>query len=137
MTSDDLNAYVREAMGDEFTAKDFRTWHGTVLCAVELSAAPGAESPAERRSVLSGAIKAVAVRLRNTAAVCRSSYVHPGVIERFLASGHLDLPPLKRRIPKKMRELAENEARVLRFLERAAKRPQARLLRGAQAPQGG
>jgi len=75
--SSDVNAYIREISGDDFTAKDFRTWVGTVHCAVVLAASRPGETAAERKTILLDAIKEVAARLGNTPAVCRKSYIHP------------------------------------------------------------
>ncbi len=81
--SADVNAYIREAMGDDFSAKDFRTWAGTVAAARALAACePGVGAPA--------CIKAVANLLGNTAAVAKSAYIHPAVLEAH-AAGRLDL----------------------------------------------
>jgi DNA topoisomerase IB len=85
--SDDVNGYLRAATGDDFSAKDFRTWAGTVLAARALRAqledgVEDAAQPANRQVV--AAIKEVAQALGNTPAVCRSSYVHPQVLEAFL-----------------------------------------------------
>lgn len=86
--SSDVNSYIRAAAGEDFTSKDFRTWAGTVLCARALRAlGPPASATAGRRNVTQ-AIAAVASQLRNTAAVCRSCYVHPAVIAAYL-SGRL------------------------------------------------
>jgi DNA topoisomerase IB len=82
--STEINGYLREAAGGEFTAKDFRTWHGTVLAAVFL-----ATRDAERTSVtstrraVSAAVKDVASYLGNTPAVARASYIDPRIVERF------------------------------------------------------
>ena len=75
--SADVNAYLQEKIGEEFSAKDFRTWHGTVLAAVELAAegAPASKSGAER--AIRAAVRRVAEQLGNTPAVCRSSYIDP------------------------------------------------------------
>ena len=82
--SDDVNAYLREVSGSDFTAKDFRTWAGTVLAFRALSLLPPVDSDADGKGNVVAAIKAVAEELRNTPAVCRRSYVHPGVIEAYL-----------------------------------------------------
>ena len=88
ISSGDVNAYLRETAGEEFTAKDFRTWAGTVLAASALAGkAPESETDAKRNVV--EAIRAVAARLGNTAAICRKCYVHPGVVESYLG-GTLD-----------------------------------------------
>ena len=80
--SADVNEYIRDIAGDEFTAKDFRTWAGTVLAATALCAMGGPRSPSKRDVVR--AIEQVARRLGNTPSVCRKSYVHPEVIGAFL-----------------------------------------------------
>ncbi len=81
--SEEVNDYLQAKAGEEFSAKDFRTWHGTVLAAVELAreGAPSSKAGAER--AIRAAIKRVAERLGNTPAVCRSSYVDPRVLDRF------------------------------------------------------
>jgi DNA topoisomerase IB len=80
----DVNDYVREASGGDFTAKDFRTWHATVLAAVVLAReSPNLTGVTSRRRVVSGAVKEVAAVLGNTPAVARNSYVDPRVIDRF------------------------------------------------------
>jgi DNA topoisomerase I len=81
--SDDVNAYIQEKIGAEFSAKDFRTWHGTVLAAVELAGEPEPSSEAAAKRSVKAAIERVADVLGNTPAVCRRSYVDPRVIERF------------------------------------------------------
>jgi len=88
IASGDVNAYLRETAGEEFTAKDFRTWAGTVLAVRALTGKlPGSETEAKRNVV--EAIRAVAGRLGNTAAICRRCYVHPGVVDAYLG-GTLD-----------------------------------------------
>ena len=82
--SEDVNAYVKELAGDGFTAKDFRTWHGTVFAAVALAA--GGEVPAAqaaRRRRITAAVKEVAAELGNTPAVARASYVDPRLLDRY------------------------------------------------------
>ena len=77
VTSSDVNAYIKEAMGDEFTAKDFRTWGASVI-AFEEMAARAAE---ERRIGVEGVVAPVAEALGNTAAIARKSYIHPRLID--------------------------------------------------------
>ena len=84
ITSDDINAYIREATGGDFTAKDFRTWAATVLAVVELSRLEPATSETVRKRGLAKAIRQVAARLGNTPAVCRSSYIHPDIPASYL-----------------------------------------------------
>jgi DNA topoisomerase-1 len=81
---DDVNDWIKETIGDEFSAKDFRTWNATVLAAVALSRHDPRElSRTARRRAISEAVKQVAGYLSNTPAVCRSSYVDPRVLDRF------------------------------------------------------
>lgn len=81
--SEDVNEYLREASGGDFTAKDFRTWAGSVLAVDVLSSVERAESERERRKQLVAAVDEVALQLGNTPAVCRKCYVHPAVIDAF------------------------------------------------------
>ena len=81
--ADDINAYLREISGEEMTAKDFRTWHGTVKAAEELAAAGPQETRTGRKKAVAQAMKQVAGMLGNTPAVARSSYVDPRVVERY------------------------------------------------------
>ena len=82
--SDDVNEYLREATGEDFTAKDFRTWAGTVLAAKALQAVEEVNTPAAAKKQLVQAIEDVAKSLGNTAAICRKCYVHPTVINSYL-----------------------------------------------------
>jgi DNA topoisomerase I len=83
VTSDDVNAYIREAMGEQFSAKDFRTWAGTISAARALREMPTPASPTEAKRRITVCVKAVSGLLGNTPTVCRSSYVHPKVFEMF------------------------------------------------------
>jgi len=83
-----VNDYLRETTGDDLTAKDFRTWHGTVLAAEQLGACRPARTQTEARHNIVEAIRAVAQRLGNRAATCRKYYVHPHVIDLY-SSGEL------------------------------------------------
>jgi DNA topoisomerase-1 len=80
--SGDVNAYLREAMGDDFSAKDFRTWAATLAAARALCLQTAAGEPPTKRTVAT-CVKAVAGLLGNTAAVCRASYIHPSVFAAF------------------------------------------------------
>jgi DNA topoisomerase I len=88
--STDVNDYIKAAIGEEFSAKDFRTWHGTVLAAVELSARPPASSQRGTKAAINAAVKVVAELLGNTPAVCRSSYIDPRVLDRFRDGATID-----------------------------------------------
>jgi DNA topoisomerase-1 len=81
--SGDVNAYLREITGQEFTAKDFRTWGGTILAASALGQADPADSVAETNRQLLQTIDLVAGCLGNTRAVCRRSYIHPAIFEAY------------------------------------------------------
>jgi DNA topoisomerase-1 len=82
--SGDVNEYLREISGGDFSAKDFRTWGGTVLAAQALCQVGRPTSESDARSRVAEAVRTVAAELRNTPAVCRSSYVHPLVVEAYL-----------------------------------------------------
>ena len=82
--SDDVNEYLRAAMGDDFSAKDFRTWAGTLL-AVRAVRELDARASAPTKSALAGVVKQVAHELGNTPSVCRQCYIHPAVIEAYMS----------------------------------------------------
>lgn len=90
--SDHINAHLRESFDLEVSAKDFRTWHATVLMAAQLAAAPPAASQRARERTVSAAVKAVAEALGNTPAVCRASYIDPRVIDRYYHGSVIELP---------------------------------------------
>jgi DNA topoisomerase I len=79
-----LNGYIREYMGEEFTAKDFRTWGGTLTAAIALAEHGLSETEAEAKRTVANVMRAVGERLGNTPAVARSSYVSPAVVEQYL-----------------------------------------------------
>ena len=83
--SGQVNDYLREAMGDDFTAKDFRTWGATLHAITLLARTPLPEAPSERalKREIAGVVKQVAAKLRNTPAVCRKSYINPAVFESW------------------------------------------------------
>jgi len=83
--SADVNAYIRETLGDDFSAKDFRTWAGTVAAARALISLPECVSDGEARKNVVACVKAVAGVLGNTPAVCRKAYIHPAVLEAYEA----------------------------------------------------
>ena len=88
VTSSDVNAYLREITGREITAKDFRTWAGTVMAALALQEVETAETQAAAKKNVRAAIERVAARLGNTPAICRKCYVHPEVLQAY-AEGQL------------------------------------------------
>ncbi len=87
--SADVNAYLRAIAGEEFSAKDFRTWAGTVLAAEALGELGAFATKRQAKANLRAAVVRVAQRLGNTPAVCRKCYIHPAVFERYLAGGRL------------------------------------------------
>jgi len=84
LDSADVNSYLRETLGEEFTAKDFRTWAGTVLAAQALIAFEETTLVTQLKKNVVKAVEQVAQRLGNTRAVCRKSYIHPTVVEAYL-----------------------------------------------------
>jgi DNA topoisomerase I len=116
--SDDVNEYLREVTGENFTAKDFRTWSGTVLAAWALEDLGEAGSPTQAKRNVVRAVESVAKSLGNTPAVCRSCYVHPDVIEAHL-DGSLArglAAAAERRLAQNLRGLTPQEAAVLALL---------------------
>lgn len=109
VTSTDVNAYLREISGSEISAKDFRTWGGTVLAAAALSAFSKPETKTLAKANIKAAIDDVAGSLGNTTAIARKCYVHPGLIEAY-EQGKLILRKAKRQ------GLSAHEASVLNFL---------------------
>jgi DNA topoisomerase-1 len=85
--SADVNTYLRDLAGGDFTAKDFRTWAGTVLAARALRDMPAWKTQAEARRQVVRAVELVAGQLGNTKAVCRKSYIHPAVFEMHTSDG--------------------------------------------------
>jgi DNA topoisomerase I len=108
--SADVNAYIQEISGADFTAKDYRTWVGSVLALAALSRLRF-DSPGEARSNTVKAIKSVAACMGNTPAVCRKSYIHPGLLEAY-ESGRLRGSAARR-----ARTLRQEERAFLRFLQ--------------------
>lgn len=120
VASEDVNDYLRRATGAEFTAKDFRTWVGTVLAWLALREFEAVDSEAQARKNVVRAIESVARRLGNTPTVCRKCYVHPAVLDAYLEGGLLEV--LRRRADRAMAEslprLRPEEAAVLALLQR-------------------
>jgi DNA topoisomerase-1 len=120
-----VNQYLRDAMGEEFTAKDFRTWGGTVNAIALLAQTPLPESRAERpfKAALVDVVKSVADRLGNTPAVCRSSYIDPRVFEAWRAGRlHRVVPPEAVRATRKFETIALSLLRKEPALARLTKR---------------
>jgi DNA topoisomerase-1 len=115
--SGDINAYIKRLVGSEHSAKDFRTWHATVLAAIDIAAAgPALEGSTAKKRTVAATVRRVAEHLGNTPAVCRSSYIDPRVLDRFnegrtIASALQDIQSLE---PDRAR--AEVERAVLDLL---------------------
>ncbi len=90
--SDEVNEYIQERIGPEFSAKDFRTWHGTVLAALELAGERKPRSEAAAKRAIAAAVKRVAERRGNTPAVCRRSYIDPRVLDRYRDGATIEAP---------------------------------------------
>ena len=122
--SSDVNAYIRDIAGDEFTAKDFRTWAGTVLAAVALQELKAFDSQAQAKKNILAAVESVAKKLGNTKAVCRKCYIHPAVLESYVEGGLVQT--LKQRTEEKLikglKSLKPEEAMVLTLLRQRLKR---------------
>ncbi len=120
VTSHDVNDYLREITGRDITAKDFRTWAGTVLAALALSEFGAIDTEAKAKKNVRAAIERVSARLGNTATICRKCYVHPTIVNSYM-SGEL-LLEIKAEVDTELREnlpqLKPEEAAVLALLER-------------------
>jgi DNA topoisomerase-1 len=121
--SSDVNDYIRDASGSDFTAKDFRTWAGTVLAARALQEMEKVDSETQAKKNVVAAIESVARRLGNTRSVCRKCYVHPAVVDSYLDGSMLDV--LQARAQEEMRSslhrLRPEEAAVLALLQQRLK----------------
>lgn len=117
--SSDVNEYLRAITGEDYTAKDFRTWSGTILAAMALQEFEKFDSEAQAKKNIVRAIESVAKKLGNTPSICRKCYVHPAVLEAYLDGAMLEA--LQRRAQRKLTEdiqaLGPEEAAVLAFLQ--------------------
>ncbi len=119
VTSADVNGYLREITGQDITAKDFRTWAGTVMAAMALQEFEAFDTQAAAKKNVRAAIERVAARLGNTPTICRKCYVHPEILQSY-AEGAL-LLEIRREVEEELREdlasLRPEEAAVLALLE--------------------
>jgi DNA topoisomerase-1 len=122
--SQDVNDYLREITSEDFTAKDFRTWAGTVLAAMALNAQEAFENKTQAKKNIKDAISAVAKILGNTPTVCRKCYVHPAVLETYLGGAMIE--GLKQKteetLERKLGDLRSEEAAVMTFLQARLKK---------------
>jgi len=121
VSSDDVNAYLREATGADFSAKDFRTWGGTMHAALALRAMGPAPTQREAERNILRALDEVSERLGNTRTVCRKYYVHPGVLDAYLRGRTVEgsAPPINGRMARShaAAALRRDELAVLQFVQ--------------------
>jgi DNA topoisomerase I len=120
LDSSDVNEYLREISGQNFTAKDFRTWGGTVIAARSLQELGSAETQTQSKKNIVQAIKNAAEHLGNTPAICRNCYVHPGIIDAYMEGslGEFLAQQEQSSSRKAQHELHAGETSVLAFLHR-------------------
>lgn len=117
LRSHHVNEYIQSAIGREFSAKDFRTWAGTLLCAIVLGMREQGSTRRERTRQIRDAIEATAGLLHNTPAVCRSSYVCPALLHEFIDGTKFDrMRSTRARRPLAKTTLSSDERALLRFL---------------------
>jgi len=122
-----LNEYIREHLGDDFTAKDFRTWGGTLVAAIELAERGPAETATEEKKIVAHVMRIVGERLGNTPAVARASYVSPAVVEQYLDGRTIDdFTPRHLRVVRARNSELEPEEQALVSLLRSARIRRAR-----------
>jgi DNA topoisomerase-1 len=127
----DVNEYLQEVTGADYTSKDFRTWGATVIATVLLTRFGLPDSTSERTKTVNRALRAAAAALGNTLAVCRKSYVHPGVVDAYL-TGALSSRRVRLAVPG-LRAGERRTLALLRKLRAPAKRQPARARRPAPA----
>jgi DNA topoisomerase-1 len=118
--SSDVNDYLRTITGEDYTAKDFRTWSGTVLAAMALQEFEAVDSDTQAKKNVVRAIESVAERLGNTPSVCRKCYVHPAVLDAYLDGTMLEglRARAEESLVEDLKDLQPEEAAVLAMLER-------------------
>ena len=123
VSSGDVNAYLHEIVGQDFTAKDFRTWAGTVLAAEALQEFEKFSSGREARRNMGRAIEAVAGMLGNTPAICRRSYIHPVILDSYMDGTLVDQlrRTVERKLTRDIQRLRPDEAAVLMLLQQKLK----------------
>jgi DNA topoisomerase-1 len=123
ITPAQINAYLKTAVGPEFSAKDFRTWGGSVLAACEFASIGPAENEAQCKKNIVRVVRHVAEELGNTPTVCRASYIHPTVISAYMSGTTIDEFREKRarRITRTATDLEPEEKALLRLFESFSK----------------
>jgi DNA topoisomerase I len=121
--SADVNAYLRDVSGEDFTAKDFRTWAGTVLAAKALAEVAAASSTAAAKRNIVRAVESVAKRLGNTKAVCRKCYIHPAILDAYMDGATIEtLKARAARLAPRRAVLRPEELAVVRIIEHRLRR---------------
>ncbi|WP_369525451.1 DNA topoisomerase IB [Bradyrhizobium japonicum] len=118
--SGDVNAYIKEITGEDFSAKDFRTWAGTVLAALALAELKKYDGQAEAKRNIVAAVESVSKQLGNTPAICRKCYVHPEILNAYISGNLVEM--IEARIAQKFKrqyaKLTSDEIMVLAFLRK-------------------
>ena len=122
VTSQDVNDYLREITGEDFTAKDFRTWAGTVLTAMALNAQEKFATKKEAKSNVKNAIAAAAKLLRNTPTICRKCYVHPAIVESYVSGDLIEGLQTTLDEAEEIPDFSGDERAVLNFLNNQARK---------------
>ena len=123
VTSSDVNDYLKEISGEDFTAKDFRTWSGTVLAAIALVEYKKYDSSAEAKKNIIKAVEKVSRQLGNTPAVCRKCYIHPEIMNAYSDGNFFDMVEhqIDEKFKKQYKSLTQEEIMVLAFLKKKLK----------------
>ncbi len=134
-SSSDVNEYLKEISGQDFSAKDFRTWSGTVLASLALQEFEKFDSETQAKKNVLSAIENVAERLGNTPSVCRKCYVHPAVIDSYMDGTMLEVLQQKaeKELGSTLRGLRPEEGAILAFLQRRLKTEAAKMTKNRAA----
>ena len=118
--SGDVNAYIKDVTGEDFSAKDFRTWAGTVLAALALTEFKKYDSQAEAKRNVVAAIESVSKQLGNTLAICRKCFVHPEGLNAYMSGDLVKMIEAKiaQKCKRRYAKLSSDEIMVLAFLRR-------------------
>lgn len=120
ISSNDVNRYIKETTGEDFSSRQFRTWGATCMAVKALASLQAAPTKRALASQLNEAIDSVAAKLVNTRSVCRTSYIHPAVFEDFEAGKLWEVLQIKTRSERLLTWMDDEEIRVLRWLKRRA-----------------
>ncbi|WP_244623435.1 hypothetical protein [Bradyrhizobium sp. MOS001] len=120
LRSGDLNACIKDVTGEDFSAKDFRTWAGTVLAALALSEFKKYDSQVEAKRNVVAAIESVSKQLGDTPAICRNCYVHPEVLDAYMSGDLVKMIEAKiaQKFKRQYAKLTSDEVMVMAFLRK-------------------